>query len=330
MFKKKRLAGFFLSAALMLSFSSISFADNAQQSNETIDQNKQQALEVMQKLNEYRANKLLGEAKQDLNGGGNNIQLKTMDLTEIGLEAELENLGVKELSIEEVKQQFGNADEVSPLVVAPPSTSHIKWYTIDYTITRSGVTYNLQDLYAQGLDGGSNLAVGANGATLYSNKSVIVKNIANIGSIYAQKVIGLIPVVQWLPYELLFSSNDNVTNNSHVITHRSLSTVCFTYVKKSTDPDSYQTIGWLSNMVSVASSHTLAGYNAGSPYSKSTDKSNTTYADNYASGSNAVDYYSGVSSQTRSYISSYKFYNPDKTLSLTYYVVNPSFPAQIY
>ncbi|MDT9721644.1 hypothetical protein QVE09_22330 [Paenibacillus sp. ClWae2A] len=333
---KKRIASVLLSLILTVSFSSVSFAaENTsltdEQNNAQVELTKQKIIEIMGKLNEHRANKLLNEAEgQQTENVLNSFNLiGSQDPIELKLERELRDLGVSTLTNEEVNQRFSDPNSVSPQVSVPPTTSAIKWYEINYSITRSGTTYSLQDLYAQGLNGNSNLAVGANGSTLYTNKQILVKNISNIASMYAQKAVGAIPIVQWLPYELLFSSNDNVTNNSYVVTHRSLSTVCFTYVKKSGQSDSYQSLGWISNMFTVASSHTLAGYNNGTPYSKTTDKTNTTYADSYASGSKAVDFLTGVSSQTRSFVSSYTFYNHDKSAKLTYYVVNPSFPAHI-
>ncbi|MCM3175568.1 hypothetical protein [Paenibacillus sp. MER 99-2] len=332
---RKRLVSSILSFALLLSFSSTSFASadispNEEQLNAQVEANKQQIIETMEKLNEHRANKLLEEAKgESTEAMSSSLQILYQDPLELKLEQDLKKLGVTSLSNDEVNQRFSDPNLVLPQVTVPPSTSAIKWYEINYSITRNGITYNLQDLYAQGLNGNSKLAVGANGSTLYTNKQILVRNVTNIASMYAQKAVGLIPVVQWLPYELLFSSNTNVTNNSHVVTHRSLSTVCFTYVKKSGQSDSYQNLGWISNMFTVASSHTLAGYNNGSPYSETKDKTNTVYADNYASGSRAVDYLTGVSLQTRSFISSYTFYNHDRSAKLTYSVVNPSFPLQI-
>ncbi|MBB6024296.1 hypothetical protein HNR77_005404 [Paenibacillus sp. JGP012] len=333
---RKRITSILLSIILTVSFSSISFATEDtsitdDQNNAQVNETKQRIMEIMQQLNEHRATKLLQETDAQQTGTVQDSLnlIGSLDPMELKLEKELRSLGVNILTNEEVNQRFNDPDSVSPQVSVPPTTSAIKWYEINYSITRNGTTYNLQDLYAQGLNGNSNLAVGANGSTLYTNKQILVKNLTNIASMYAQKAVGAIPIVQWLPYELLFSSNDNVTNNSYVVTHRSLSTVCFTYVKKSGQSDSYQTLGWISNMFTVASSHTLAGYNNGTPYSKTTDKTNTTYADSYASGSKAVDYFTGVSSQTRSFVSSYTFYNHDKSAKLTYYVVNPSFPAQI-
>lgn len=332
----KKIASVLLSLILTVSFSSISFAaeDTSltdDQHNAQVNETKQKIVEIMEKLNEHRATKLLKETDTQQTGTVQDSLnlIGSLDPIELKLEKELRYLGVNTLTNEEVTQRFRDPNSVSPQVSVPPTTSAIKWYEINYSITRNGTTYSLQDLYAQGLNGNTNLAVGANGSTLYTNKQILVKNLTNIASMYAQKAVGAIPIVQWLPYELLFSSNDNVTNNSYVVTHRSLSTVCFTYVKKSGQSDSYQTLGWISNMFTVASSHTLAGYNNGTPYSKTTDKTNTTYADSYASGSKAVDYFTGVSSQTRSFVSSYTFYNHDKSAKLTYYVVNPSFPAQI-
>lgn len=145
------------------------------------------------------------------------------------------------------------------------------------------------------------------------------------------QAIGLIPIVQWTPYELLFSSTENVTNNSHVVTYKSLSTVCFSYVKLSNQSDSSQDLSFISNSVSVASSHTLAGFKNGSPYTETTDKpANTISADTYAPLKGAVESYVDIYAPSLSYVSYYRFYNQDKTKSVTEYVINPSFPAQIY
>lgn|GEM_PF-7093829 len=150
-----------------------------------------------------------------------------------------------------------------------------------------------------------------------------------MASIYSQKGLGLLPVVKWLPYELLFSNNTRVTNNSHVVTYRSLSTVCFAYVKKVGQKDSSQKLSYISNKVVIGSSHTLAGYNDGKPYSKTTDKTNSIYSDKYADVDKEIKSYVNSSNTVFSFVQYYTFYNYDKSAKITEYVLNPSYPSQI-
>ncbi|MBB2483435.1 hypothetical protein H5P36_25100 [Bacillus sp. APMAM] len=178
---------------------------------------------------------------------------------------------------------------MTPYVSTPPSTSHIKWHSYNFTWNYNGKDYDVQELYAQGLDGSSNLATGANGVPLWQNANLLVDGIKTLASIYVQKGIGLIPVVQWSPYELLFSSSTtNVTSNSDIVTYRSLSTVCFAYVKKHGASDTSQSLSFVSNEFSIASTQTLAGYKNGSPYTKSYDSTNFASADNYANAVSEV------------------------------------------
>ncbi|SMG43654.1 hypothetical protein [Paenibacillus aquistagni] len=324
---RKKWLSLFLSIALVFCFSSSVLADSLQhqKSNVNIDgeTQKQKVLLIMEQLSQLRANQLLQESKS-----GSVQAISTSNQMEASLESQLESLGVEKLTSEQVRARYTKYS-AQPLITPPPSTSKVKWYVLRYDSTRNGVTYNIEELYAQGLNSGTNLAVGANGATLYTNKQILVKNLINIASIYTQKAIGAIPVVNLLPYELLFTNNDNVTNNSHVVTHRSLTTVCFSYVKRSDQSDYYQNLSYSSNMYTLAASHTLAGYNNGQPYSKTTDKTNTVYADNYASSSKAVDYFISTTLTGTSFVSSYTFYNHDKSANLKYNVLTPTAPGQV-
>lgn len=142
-------------------------------------------------------------------------------------------------------------------------------------------------------------------------------------------MLTLVPIVNFAPWELLYPNNDNVTNNSHVISYRALSTVCFTYVKKKGEDDKYQNMTFRSNTFTLASSHTMIGINNGQPYSKTTDTNQTVYSDFYANGSKALDAYLDVYAPRSSFVKYFNFYNHDKTVELRDYVINPSFPSQI-
>lgn len=236
---------------------------------------------------------------------------KQLNLVErSNVEKELNKLGVTALTPTQVEQII-NTPSIKQEV--PRSTIEIKWYSKRYTYTYNGKKYNIQKLYAQGMCGGTGLANGKDGATLYSGTGRVINNLSTIASIYAQKAIGLVPAVQWAPFELLFSNNDNTTSNSHKVTYRSLQTYCYIYVKPHGKPDDYQELCWSSNKVTVASTHVLAGYRNGSPYTKSTDKKNTIKADKYANAYKALARYTDSRQPKFSFVESYTFYNHNKS-----------------
>jgi hypothetical protein len=175
--------------------------------------------------------------------------------------------------------------------------------------------------------------VARDGATLYTNKQIAINNLKEVGSIYVEKFVGaafsLVPLVGWAPWELFFQDNTNVTNNSHVISYGSLSTICFTYVKLAGKDDSWQKLSFVSNTFSIAAGHTLRGIKNGLPFTHSKDTNNTVYAENYSSGYKAVDSYLNTSTQRSSFARYFRFYNHDKTANITAYVLNPSVPTQI-
>lgn len=295
--------------------------------NKKIEDEKQEVIQLLDELAQYKADSLLDE----------NDLVKTYSLDDdsyvLELENKLLNLGVTEVSEDELLDLNlkSNLEDgmISPLVSVPSTTNAVKWYSKRYTYTYNGVSYNIQELYAQGNNGNSPLIDGGDGKKIYTNKQIAVSNLKNLASIYAQKAIGLISIVQWTPYELLFSNNSKVVNNSHTVTYRSVGTVCFTYVRKSTQTDSYQQLSFVSNRVSLASTHVLAGVNNGTPYTQTKSFNHTFSASTYAPLEAAVKSFLNVHSQRSSYVSNYKFYNHDKSASLTQYVATPSYPAQV-
>ncbi|WP_047983073.1 hypothetical protein [Ornithinibacillus californiensis] len=302
------------------------------------NKNEQERIEKINKLiamlTEHRANKELEKVKSssELSVFSKN----SGDDFEEEIEVELSKLGVSKLNDTELnalKQntQPSGEEAIAPMAYIPPDTSTVDWRSYRTTYNYNGTSYEIQQVIATGKNGNSNLADGRNGAVLYTNKQIAINGLKYIGSLVAQRAIGAVPVVSWLPYEFLFTENQNVTNNSHLVTYRSMNTVAFSYVKKSGHSDSNQELSLVSNYVTVASSHTLAGYRSGTPYSKTTDRSNTTYGPNYASTYTAVksfiDPYGGA---VTSFVNGYKFYNHNNTASISESVLNPEFPIQVY
>lgn len=336
--KRIKLLSFILITSMVfnMGISVVSAEENSNSNKNTMEEEKENVEEEIKnnrinelftELGEIRAAKELDLAKQEL-GIKSDIESLELNKNEQEIENLLSDLGVIEVQPDEIKNITQN--DPTPFVDTPQTNSAIKWYSNRYTYNYKGTSYNVQQLYAQGLNGNSSLAKGKNGATLYSKKQVAVANLKNILSIYVQKGIGLIPIVQLAPYELLFSNNSGVTNNSHVITYRSLSTVCFSYVRPTSKGDNYQNLEFVSSKISIASSHTLAGYKNGTPYSKTTDKNVSTSAPIFAPIKEAVMSYVDVSAQSSSFIHSFSFYNEDNSKSLIEYPITPSFPAQVY
>ena len=160
--------------------------------------------------------------------------------------------------------------------------------------------------------GGTGLANGRNAAELYTGMNYLVNNITTWASGYAQKTIGQMTVIGWAPYEFLFSDNSNTSNHSHAITYRSLQTYCYIYIKPYGTSDDYQELCWTSNKVAVASTHVLAGYRKGKPYSKSTDKKFTIKASNYGKSIKALARYVDRRQPKFSFVEKYTFYNHNK------------------
>ncbi len=290
-----------------------------------MDQEQQQIIEIFSELGEQAAKNGLPQ-NNSLTDKLQTSSISTDSETRKELESRLSDLGVKEISQEEVNRQFGgsNSGTNHPNVALPPTTSSVKWYSKSSNVNKNGKTYVVQMLFAQGLSPSSNLYSAVNNAVLYSNQSVVAKNVKYLIQMYAQKAIGTIPIVQWTPYELLFGDAAQATNNDYLITHRESTTMIYSYVRESTQPTSYFKNTYVSNMISVASTHTLAYYDkaVNKPKTKSTDFSNTSYDENFGNTTKAVDSFvsgiKGISNMT-----SYTFYTHDKTNSLTYPMSTP-------
>lgn len=319
---------FTLGTTVYANSDTINFTSEAIENNQSVLAQKQKINKVMKELSAYRTKKLLKSSSLI------NLQSSAyVDITEISLENQLKSLGVTVPTEETLKSLGVSADNsgiITPNVAVPGSNSKVKWYDYNYSWFGSdGTKYSLQQLYAQGLGVGTNLAVAEDSRSLYTNQQVIVSNLTNIGSMYVQKAIGLIPLVSWLPYELLFTNTQGAVNNSHKITYRSLNTVCFAYVKPYGASDNAQVLSFISNYIDIASTHILAGFQDGVSYSKSNDFYNYAYATSYTSEDEAIAGYKSAYPPKTSFVSGFTFYNHDQSKYIKQSVLTPSFPAHI-
>lgn len=255
-----------------------------------------------------------------------NIQAKTAEI-----ENELSLMGVQKLSDEELHQFLADKGIPSTKVSKPADTNTVNWYLNTYSNYTSGSQkYDIQNLIAVGNNPGGMLITGADNVEFYSKKQKLANAVKNAINIYAQKAIGTIPVIQWTPYELLFSNSASNVFNSNYVTHRCVSSIEFSFVKKSSQSDDYYSLCKFSNKLSIAvNTHGAAVVNSQpKTYSKNTNK--TISSDNYNSVSSAVHAYAN-NYTNHDYISYYNIESYDGEYSKKAYVPNPmAGPGQIY
>ncbi|WP_289119959.1 hypothetical protein [uncultured Bacteroides sp.] len=122
--------------------------------------------------------------------------------------------------------------------------------------------------------------------SLYSSKKALTSFAYNTISIYTQKAIGLIPIVQWLPYEYLFSgwsdADVNNTQASYVINVNSATTAKYVYIADTdVENESSYSLSLLDHSVTYHEVHNSSYTKNGVPGSKVTIKDYTIEGDYY-------------------------------------------------
>lgn len=247
------------------------------------------------------------------------------------IDNELASLGVESLSDEELEDFFIQKGIPTTRVSQPSDTNTVKWYLYTVKNQSYGSTkYDIQRLFATGNNPGGMLVTGKDNEKFYSGLELLANGAKTAISIYVQKAIGSIPVIGLTPYELLFTNSPSAAFNSSYVTHRCVSNIEFTYVKKSSQSDDEYALSKFSNRLSIAiHTHGAAVVN-GVPKTYSQERTTTTYSDHYGSIINAIQAYIN-NTRYYDYIPSYKITSYDNRYSKTVSVPNPlAGPGQIY
>lgn len=136
----------------------------------------------------------------------------------------------------------------------------------------------------------ANSVLGNAGTTtvaMYANKTPLSSFANNTVSIYAQKAIGLIPVVQWLPYEYLFmdwsDADVNNTQADYVINVNSATTAKYVYIADTdVEEEASYRLSLLDHSVYYHETHRTAWIKNGVAGSNSENKDYTIEGDYYA------------------------------------------------
>lgn len=247
------------------------------------------------------------------------------------IEEQLSSLGVRALSEAELNSFLSQSGTTSSRISQPPNTNTVKWYLHENTnYLYNSEYYDIQRLVAVGYNPGGTLVTGKDNEPFYTNAQKLANGATTAISIYVQKLIGLIPVVQWTPYELLFSNTPSNVFSTSYVTHRCVSSIIFTYVKKSSQSDDQYALSMFSNSLVIdIHAHGISVVNS-QTYKYSKQDSINVMADNYGSIPAAIQAYHGTLGKY-DYISKYTIYSYNQEYSKDVYVPNPLVgPSQIY
>ena len=314
--KKKNLKLFLLILIilvmpLVIKSRSIAMSDQNSENDEVIDG-------LLIEFSEKNAMYFLNESS----GMRNEIEL---------IEKKLYDIGVKALNEDELTQFLEEKDSPLLRVSRPGSTNTVKWFLYtNHELDYKGKKYDVQRLVAVGNNPGGMLVTGQDNVKFYSNKQLIANGAVYAVSLYAQKAIGLIPIIRWTPYEVLFSSSSSNTFNSNYVTHRCVSSIEFFYVKPAATSDSNYVLCKFSNRLSIAANAHGAAVVNSNPTTYSVQMTETISSDYYCSTSRAMKAYANNRTYY-DYIPFYNIYSYDKKYSKAVYVPNPlAGPGQIY
>lgn len=204
------------------------------------------SMEKVEKLMDQRG-ELLVKLKSDEEKNELSDEESTSIIAEVDqIDEQLAENGAERLSADEVaritdKNYDPEASNNSALMTRaavpdqPKDSWDVHWFKVTQrTCNAKGDTFDIVHIYAQSIDHGR-LANAVQNTDLYAKDFPIADQII---SVMAQKVIGeavgYIPVIKWIPYEILYpelSKPLNLQSVNHTLTAYTHTTMCFTYMK---------------------------------------------------------------------------------------------------
>lgn len=332
----------FVCATSILASSAFASSNDAVLDKESIS--IAQKTEILKTMNEISLLDLANIASKKTSEWNSTYEKGTENASKADLERKLASLGVRKMSVTE-SQSFIRSkmdSSVSPQIALPPNTNNVDLYQFNYTHTRNGKSYDIQEVYVHGNNIGSNLYKGSDALYLFNNSVNVTNYSSAVVLTYAEKIAGSlvskVPGLNYFPWELFLnlpSSTTTIAWNSESVFYRALETVCFSWVKEAGKPDSYQTLSYISSMYDI-SSHLNSGRidNYGTPQAKpytsaTSEVIESKYADNYASGSKAVDYFLNLGKGS-SYASAYIWSAKDGKYTAKVSFEMPTLLGQVY
>lgn len=212
---------------------------------------------------------------------------------EQSIEQQLFRSGVTKVTDAELARLLPPNVQLSVTGFKPSNTNTVNWYRYESPhVLRSGKYYDVMSLVAVGIDERSNITQEGE-HHFFQNESFPLPSFEEVASVYFQKALGLVPVIQLLPYEFLFPDLSETTVNDCTVIYRGVSTIAFTYVREygKTNEEDY-CLSMHSTSSNISWTTVLAGIDSTGPITKSINKQATADSEYFAhSQDKAIDSY---------------------------------------
>lgn len=189
---------------------------------------------------------------------------------------------------------------IEPMVSVPPSTNNTRWYSNSYYVYRSEGKYEIQDVYAQAMTTSSVIGKSITGI-VQTETEKLINELKALASVYVQKSIGLVKIINLMPYEMSFGGTKTVQDYKTLYRGTLLNKMCFSYVKFETH--SSQRVSLVTNQIHyridlnthwVENGQIKGGAVTKEGYSASTNYLSSTLSVNNYLGTTISDFVTGI------------------------------------
>jgi hypothetical protein len=260
------------------------------------------------------------------------------------IDTDLKGLGVDFLTQEQVNEKsnttVGELKGFTPQI-AVPSQSNISWSSYRDTVTRQGVTYEVQHLVAQPNGLSSNLA--GNGNTTikssYGWQAGAMNFLLSAGKTATGKIIpGASNVLSVYNALSAFSSGlqstSTITNLTANYTWNHTTMVSFEYVKQVGQADDSQILTYVSSSVTTWVNWAVPSFTINSGTASASGASGSKYIystpDGFDNTYNAAWAYADVNAPKNDKVGTVTISGPESKAVVNIYPLSPSFPPQVY
>lgn len=236
------------------------------------------------------------------------------------------------------KQKRNNSDIIP--YVAKPVSSNVTWLSSSSEYSYGGKKYVVQTLTAQPNSRSSKLKLSGSKAlsSIYKWKAGVMNAIKTVASVTAGNIPGTNRAVIVYDTAKAFvsgiSKTTEISKASIVYSYSHTTTVSFKYVKLKGEPDSKQSLTYVSTKGATAIGYQYPTFNyageAAKPNIIQGSRTINATPDGYNSTLNAVKAYANPYASKRAYVNSVKITGIESKTAATIYPTCPEFPAQIF
>lgn len=309
----RKLFSIFIMLIMVFTSVSSSFAEPSQMSEKDFEKHNLHILEKQHMVISIMDELISYKAEMYRNRGSSWVSTEDSYVSE--LESRLINLGGKKLTQSEIKTFIESHVEHQLNLSLDNILSSVDWWEYQWEdVYHNGKYYTFRQLYAGSSGAGSPLYQTGE-VTIWEDRTVTIMDHAGYWvSLYAIKGIGMIPYLQWFPYELITDPiNSSTVAGGQYVEVDAHSTMCFSYVTEQ-DQWGFEYKTHVSNRVNTSQRHKTNIVEAGrSHFTTKTFNDIILSGDNYASIYYPLEVYDskGPGNFEESFVRSARFYGYD-------------------